>query len=222
MDFNTEILQNTILFKNLSADETHDALNNLSAKQAKFKKNEIILHAGEPTSFMGLVLSGSVTIENSDLMGNRSILSHVGKGGFFAETYALLNEEPMMVDVIASEDCEILFLQIASLRRAEFSASSWAIKMTSNLLLISAHKNLNLSHRSFHTAPKTIRGRVWAYLNSVSMKKQATEFDIPFDRQQLADYLNIERSALSKELGKMQKDGLITVKKNHFVLHEEF
>ena len=75
-----------------------------------------------------------------------------------------------------------------------------------------------LSGRSFHTAPKTIRGRVLSYLNSVSLQKHSNEFDIPFDRQQLADYLNLERSALSKELGKMQRDGLIKTKKNHFVI----
>ena len=84
--------------------------------------------------------------------------------------------------------------------------------------MISARKNLMLSGRSFHTAPKTIRGRVLSYLNSVSLQKHSNEFDIPFDRQQLADYLNLERSALSKELGKMQRDGLIKTKKNHFVI----
>lgn len=77
-----------------------------------------------------------------------------------------------------------------------------------------------LSGRNFHTAPKTIRGRVTAYLNTVSLQKHSREFDIPFDRQQLADYLNVERSALSKELGKMQRDGMLTVRKNHFVLAE--
>ena len=79
-------------------------------------------------------------------------------------------------------------------------------------------KNLHLSSRSFHTAPKTIRGRVMAYLNTVSLQEKSTEFDIPFDRQQLADYLNVERTALSKELGKMQNGGLIKTKKSHFIL----
>ena len=88
----------------------------------------------------------------------------------------------------------------------------------SNLLTISAHKNLHLSGRSFHTSPKSIRGRVMSYLNSVSIQTGKREFDIPFDRQQLADYLNVERTALSKELGKMQKDGYFTVRKNHFLI----
>ena len=98
------------------------------------------------------------------------------------------------------------------------ASGAWATKITANVLMISALKNLHLSGRSFHTAPKTVRGRVMAYLNTVSLQTQSTEFDIPFDRQQFADYLNVERTALSKELGKMQNDGLIKVKKNHFVI----
>lgn len=75
-----------------------------------------------------------------------------------------------------------------------------------------------LAGRSFHTAPKSIRGRVLSYLNTVSIQARSTEFDIPFDRQQLADYLNVERTALSKELGKMRADGLLRCRRNHFVL----
>ena len=90
----------------------------------------------------------------------------------------------------------------------------------SNLLIISTQKNLTLSGRIFHTAPKTIRGRVMSYLNSISIQQGMTEFDIPFDRQQMADYLNLDRTALSKELRKMKDDGLIDFHKNHFHLKE--
>ena len=167
---------------------------------------------------MGLVLEGSVTIESNDVWGNRTIISHVGKGQVFAETYALLENEPMLVDVTASEDCRILFLRSGRIQSLKSSLEPWILKYVTNLLTISMHKNLILSGRSFHTAPKTIRGRVMAYLNSVSLQKHSREFDIPFDRQQLADYLNLERSALSKELGKMQRDGLISCRKNHFII----
>ena len=92
------------------------------------------------------------------------------------------------------------------------------MKVVANLLTISAHKNLTLSGRSFHTAPKTIRGRVLAYLNTISLQTGRSEFDIPFDRQQLANYLNVERTALSKELGRMQNDGILRCRRSHFVL----
>ena len=215
----SEILQKSILFRGLSEAEISDALDFFQAEERKYRKGAGILHAGMLTDRMGLVLEGSVTIENNDIWGNRTILSNVGKGQFFAETYAYLPEEPMLVDVVANENCRILFLRIGSLQRPSLSTAPWVMTFLSNLLRISAHKNLALSGRSFHTAPKTIRGRVMSYLNTVSLQKGSHEFDIPFDRQQLADYLNLERSALSKELGKMVRDGLIAVRKNHFIVY---
>ena len=215
---NSGILHRSLLFRGLTPEEISAALDFLHAEEKRYTKGTGILHAGTLTDRMGLVLEGSVTIENNDMWGNRSILSHVGKGQFFAETYAYLSDEPMLVDVVANENCRILFLRIGSLRRSSPSVNSWGMTFVSNLLSVSAHKNLALSERSFHTAPKTIRGRVLSYLNTVSLQKDTHEFDIPFDRQQLADYLNLERSALSKELGKMQRDGLITVRKNHFII----
>ena len=197
-------------------NELTASLDFFRAYEQKFKKGSTILHAGDLTDKMGLVMEGSVTVESDDAWGNRSILSKVEAGGFFAETYAVLPKEPLLVSVIANEDCHILFLRIGSLKQLQNNMEQWMIKFVSNLLMLSMHKNLMLSSRSFHTAPKTIRGRVMAYLNSVSMQKHAREFNIPFDRQQLADYLNLERTALSKELSKMKADGLIDYYKNSF------
>ena len=213
-------IKNTILFRGMSEKEISDALEGLRAVTKKYKKGATILHAGSVTKRMGLVLEGSVTIENNDVWGNRTIFSHVGKNQFFAETYGLLANEPMLVDVVANEDCNILFLSIGSLGRGFPDQESWTAKIMNNLLIISTQKNLTLSGRIFHTAPKTIRGRVMSYLNSVSIQKGMTEFDIPFDRQQMADYLNLDRTALSKELRKMKDDGLIDFHKNHFHLKE--
>ena len=216
MDVNK--VRNTVIFHGMSEKEISDALEGLNAVTKKYKKGTTILHAGSVTKRMGLVLEGGVTIENNDVWGNRTILSHVGKNQFFAETYGLLANEPMLVDVVANEDCRILFLTIGSLHRGSQMPESWTTKIMRNLLTIFAHKNLMLSGRSFHTSPKTIRGRVMAYLNSNAMQKNRTEFDIPFDRQQMADYLNVERTALSKELGKMKAAGLIDYRKQRFTL----
>lgn len=215
----TDNLSKTMLFKDMTPEEFNSALRELSSVEKKYKKGSRILHAGRTTERMGLVLEGSVTIESNDIWGNRTILSHVGEGQFFAETYSLLPNEPLLVDVNANEDCRILSLRTGILH--SYSSEIWASKLTSNLLMISSNKNLNLSRRAFHTSPKTIRGRVMAYLNSVSIKQDANEFDIPFDRQQLADYLNVERTALSKELAKMQDDGIICYRKNHFIIDFE-
>jgi len=213
-----QFIKNTALFRSMSEEEVLSALKVLQAAERQYKKDDIVFYAGDTTDRMGLVLSGSVTIESNDAWGNRTILSHVGKGQFFAETYALFKDEPLLVDVRANEKCAILFLKSGNIQALMDRSAPWALKYITNSLMISARKNLMLSGRSFHTAPKTIRGRVLSYLNSVSLQKHSNEFDIPFDRQQLADYLNLERSALSKELGKMQRDGLIKTKKNHFVI----
>ena len=213
---NIAFLKTTMIFRGMNENEVADSLKFLQANERNFKKGATILHAGDVTDKMGLVMEGSATIESDDMWGNKTILSSVEAGQFFAETYSLLPGEPMLVNVMANEDCRILFLMIGSLKRLQNNMDQWMIKFVSNLLMISTHKNLILSGRSFHTAPKTIRGRVMAYLNSISIQKHANEFNIPFDRQQLADYLNLERTALSKELGKMKRDGLIDYYKNSF------
>ena len=205
-------------FIGMTEDELSSALLFLQAEEKAFDKGQTILHAGDVTEKLGLVLEGSVTIESNDAWGNRSILSHVGPLQLFAETYALLHDEPLLVDVVANEASCVLFLRVRDVHAFGAMSQPWAFKLMANLLRISSMKNLHLSGRSFHTAPKTVRGRVMAYLNTVSLQEKSSEFDIPFDRQQLADYLNVERTALSKELGKMQADGLIKTKKSHFIL----
>lgn len=214
----TAFLGKTTIFKGMNENEIKEALSALRAAEKGYKKGSVIMHAGSVTDRMGLVLEGSVTIESNDIWGNRTILSHVGRGQFFAETYALLKNEAMMVDAVANENCRILFLRTGSLYEQDHADEIWRNKLTSNILAISLQKNLLLSARSFHTSPKTIRGRIMAYLNTVSLKKNSKDFDIPFDRQQLADYLNVERTALSKELGKMRDDGIISFRKNHFAI----
>ena len=215
-DLNSDITQisKTALFAEMTETEIKDALRAFGAHARNFSKGEQILRAGDTIRELGIVLSGSVTIENSDLWGNRTILSLAGAGDFFAEVYAVFGDEPLLIDVCANEDCRILFLRIGDLRTQK--AEGWQNKGIRNLLLISSRKNLTLSGRAFHTSPKTIRGRIMAYLDTMALQKQSREFDIPFDRQQMADYLNVERTALSKELGKMKRDGMIEFTRNHF------
>ena len=211
-----EILRDNLLFRGMDAAEVKGCLKALSGRTQHFPKDAVILRAGEAADRMGIVLRGSVTVESNDIWGNCTILSHVDAGGFFAETYAYLGGV-MLVDVVANADCEVLFLRIGDKQNAP-AETGWRVKLTKNLLTVSMHKNLTLAGRSFHTAPKSIRGKVLSYLNTVSIQARSTEFDIPFDRQQLADYLNVERTALSKELGKMRADGLIRCRRNHFLL----
>ncbi|MBQ8961624.1 MAG: Crp/Fnr family transcriptional regulator [Ruminococcus sp.] len=207
------VLCTSALFRGFSQSEAEELLELLSARERRFKKGSLILSAGDTTSRIGFVNSGSVTVESNDMWGSRTILDLIGRGHFFAETYAVLSGEPLLVDVCANEDCRIVFLD---LRRMERLPDSLRARLLEALLLMTARKNLHLSGRSSHTAPRQVRGRIMAYLNTVSVQEQSRVFDIPFDRQQLADYLNVDRSVLSHELSKMQSEGLIKFRKNHF------
>ena len=213
-------LEKLQLFMGIPGEDMERCLRSLDFQEKKFQKDSLIFHAGSMTKRLGLVLSGSVTIESTDIWGNCTILSHVGAGQVFAETYALLSNAVMLVDVRANEDCRILFLNVSDLSNYPFQFP-WDEILLKNLLKISAQKNLTLSGRSFHTSPKSARGRILSYLNTVSLQKNADEFDIPFNRQQLADYLNLERTNMSKELSRMQREGLIEFRKNHFKLLTE-
>lgn len=218
MKYDMTFLKTVMLFHGMDDIEIENSLKELNASKKNYKKRDTILHAGNRTDHICLVLSGSVTIENNDIWGNRTILSNISAGDFFAETYAILTPEPMLVDAVANEDSSILFLDFRKLVKHSDPLTVSQQKLLRNLLLLSSRKNLMLSDRSFHTSPKSVRGRVMAYLNSVSFKTGSREFDIPFDRQQMADYLNLERTALSKELGRMKNEGLIEYKKNHFCI----
>ena len=208
MDF--LFLSQTALFRGCSPRETADMLQCLRAERRVYEKDRVICHAGDTVEALGLVLSGGVNIESVDVWGSRSILGHVGPGQVFAETYACLPGEPLMV-----------FLNTARLLRTCPSACAHHAALIRNLLAVTSQKNLALSRRIFHTSPKTIRGRLLSYLSAQALRENSRSFAIPFDRQQLADYLGVDRSALSAELGRMRAEGLIRFRKNEFELLRE-
>ena len=179
----------------------------LDLRTNRYGKGEVIFGAESVVTDIGLVLSGSVRIEYTDLWGNKSILGIIPAGGVFAESYACIPDEPMMVDAVANEECSIMFISVPKLFMP-CPACKNQNRLIQNLVVISAGKNLQLSRRSMHTSPKTIRGRLFSYFSQMVSAQGSNKIIIPFDRQQLADYLNLDRSALSKELGKMRKDGL--------------
>ena len=205
----------TALFRGCSQAEIRDMAQHLHFRTARYKKGAVILSEGTVVTDIGLVLSGSVQIAHHDIWGNKSILGIVEAGGVFAEAYACIPNEPMLLDVVANEDCEILLVNVPSLFSLP-SPGAGESRLTQNLVVISAQKNLQLSRRSLHTSPKTIRGRLLSYFSHQISAQGSRTVKIPFDRQQLADYLNLDRSALSKELGKMKRDGILEYRKNVF------
>lgn len=209
-------LSDTKLFQGISEREIHLMLDCLQTEEKYYKKDEMILHMGDMVSSLGMVISGSVLIENDDIWGNRSILDQIGPGQIFAETYACMAGEKLMVNVTAATDAKVLFFNIERVIETCPQSCQFHGRLIKNLLAISAQKNLSLSRRIFHTSPKTIRGKLLSYLSDQALIYGRSEFDILYNRQQLADYLGVDRSAMSNELSKMQKDGIIEVKRNHF------
>ena len=208
-------INETAVFNGFTTNEVNEALDFFYGIIKKYKKGQMIYSEGDTVMQFGIVLSGSITIEKIDYIGNKNIIGYNREGHIFAESYAMTGR-PLMVDVVANEESEILFLNIQRLIEKKENDVIWIQKFLLNMLLISNHKNLQLSCRNFHTSSKHVRGRVTSYLNDVSNDKKEKEFDIPFDRQQMANYLNLDRSSLSNELSKMRDEGMIEFNKNHF------
>lgn len=213
-------LSKTVLFRGISPEEVKSMMSCLQAFNRSYPRGDIIHHTGDTIHSVGMVLSGSVSIENDDIWGNRSILDRVAPGQIFAENYACLPNELLMVNVVAVEPTEVLFLNTDKMFTVCSNSCLFHSKLVRNMLSISAQKSLNLSRRIMHTSSKSIRGRLLSYLSFQATKHGSLEFEIPFNRQQLADYLSVDRSAMSNELSKMQRDGLLKVERNRFILQD--
>ena len=217
---NTSFLASTQLFHGISESEITELLLCLGAHERNFQKGDVIFRAGSPVDKFGMVLSGSVNIVVNLYWGNSVIFGHVGKGEVFSENYAAVPGKELVCDVVACEDTRVLFLKMLSVLTTCRKGCAYHNRIIQNMLRISAQKNLNMSSRMMHTASKSLRERLLSYFSEQALEHGSAHFTIPFNRQQLADYLAVNRSAMSKELSKMQAEGLITYRKNEFLLKE--
>lgn len=204
-------LTQTSLFSGISQADLSNLLSCLAAVERRYSKGAVILAEGEPTQWMGLVLEGRAIISCADVWGKSSILGFTEPGAVFGEAYACVPGEALLISVCAAEETRVLFLNVGKLLTVCGNACPFHARLIRNLLTISAGKNLQLSRRIFHTTPKSIRGRLQSYFSECAKKSGSLTFSLPFNRQQLADYLGVDRSAMSSELSKMQRDGLIQV-----------
>ena len=217
-DLDAHFLATTPFFAGVAEQDIPATLASLGATIHSYPKGAYIHLEGDRVRTMSLVLHGRVHIEHDDMWGNCTLLGQAEAGDLFAEAYAAMGDEPLLIHVVAAEDTDVLNLDLARLLTVPTAPHPEYARLTANLLRILARKNLALSRRMLHTAPKTIRGRVLSYLSFLATQKRARRFRIPFDRQQMADYLGVDRSALSAELSKMQREGLLRYRKNEFFL----
>lgn len=212
------ILSSSALFSRISSDELSSLLNCLQARVVKAEKGMPVFLEGDPAGFIGLVLEGAVQIVRDDYYGTRSVLSHAEPGELFAETFACSNLETMPVSGYALVSSKIMLLSCRKMMTVCSNACRFHNQIVKNLLQVMAQKNVELSRKIQFMSQKTTQEKLMAYLSDQAKKAGSGEFTIPFDRQALADYLGVERSAMSAELSKMQKAGILETTGSHFVL----
>lgn len=198
--------------------EIREILIKCSLGVKKYADGEYILRSGDDVSCMGIVLCASVIVVKEDAWGNRNIMAKIGEGQIFAESFACAREKVLDVSVTAVGNCKVIFLDMNKILSKCSDEKCYHIRLVRNIMYELANKNLRLNEKLSHMSRRNTKDKVLSYLSSVSDKKKSPEFDIPFDRQQLADFLSVDRSALSAQLGELKRQGIIDYRKNHFVL----
>lgn len=212
------VIRSSQLFSGISEKELVPILSCLDTREESFPKDVFLLRAGDTAESIGIVLSGSVMVIQEDIWGNRNIISKAGPGQIFAAAFACAPGSVLNVSVIAETPVTAMFLNVKRILNICPSACAHHSRIIRNLLGELADKNLRFNEKLTHMGQRTTRAKLMSYFSAEAQRLGKYEFDIPFSRQQLADYLAVERSGLSLELGKMKKDGLLDFHKNHFVL----
>ena len=212
------VLKNCLLFDGIHSEHLIAMLECLGARRIEVPKGGIIFREGDAANDVGIVLEGSVHLIREDFYGNRSIVTHINPGELFAETYACAGVKALPVSVIASEDCKCLLIDCKRITVSCTNACEFHNRVIFNLLRIVANKNIVFDQKIEVTSKRSTREKLMAYLMGQAKTKGTNEFIIPYDRQQLADYLEVDRSGLSAEISKLKKEGIIDCEKNRFVI----
>ena len=216
------ILQKCRLFEGISAADLETLLNCLPSRQRLFTRNKLILIAGEKVDSVGIVLSGAVHIVREDFWGKQKLLERTESGGLFVAAFVCANVEKLPVSVIAAEKTEVLFVDCKRIVNSCSSACVFHTRLIKNLIRLLAEKNIALVQKLEHITQPTTRERLLSYLSEQARLAGNSTFNIPFNREELANYLSVERSAMSAELSRMQDDGLLHYQKNQFELLGDF
>lgn len=220
MDTNIDVLLNSPLFQGIKEEDIKSMLSCLGGSIRNYGKNEVILMEGEPVGKVGVVLRGRVQVMNEDVFGNRTILEQVGEGALFGAAYACAEVDRSPVSVVSLEDSAILQLDVRRVLKVCPAACQFHQELIGNMVHILAGKNVLLGEKIRHISGRTTREKLLSYLSDQSKRAGDSHFIIPFDRQGLADYLCVERSAMSAELGRLKKEGILDFRKSEFWLSD--
>ncbi len=212
------ILSKTKLFMGVAEDDIIAMLGCLQAKKKSFKKGEYVLRQGQQLNDITVLVEGKLYVQRDDYWGNRSIISMIDVGEIFGEAYVGPDSGTLLNDVVAVEDCVVLFFDVYRIINVCSSACRFHTMVVQNLFLAISEKNRQLIQKLGHMSKRSTREKLISYLSEEAKKQKSGTIIIPFNRQQLADFLSVDRSAMSSELGKMREEGLIVFEKNKFTL----
>ncbi len=213
-----EMLTDCQLFSGISPAEIERALSCLGASVRQYAKDAAILKEGDPAEYIGIVLSGSVRIMRTDIFGNRSILAKAGPMDVFGEALACADTAVMPVDVVAAEETSAVLISAARIAKTCANACVFHSRMIVNLLHIVASKNIMMNRKLEVTSKRSTRDKLLTYLMIQAKMAGGDTFTIPFDRQELADYLEVDRSGLSAEISRLRREGIIENYRSDFTI----
>lgn len=215
------VLKKCILFNGLSDDEILASLHCAKARIEETVKEQYILQAGDTTDCIGILLSGAALVIQEDLWGNRNIMDKLELGDFFAEPFAAVPDAVLSVSVVATEQCRIMKIDMNRLLTMCSCACDHHNRLIKNVVTSFAKKTLLFNDKITHMSKRKTRDKLLSYLSAESIRQGSLSFDIPYDRQQLADFLCVERAAMSVELSKLQREGFLKTNHSHFELNAD-
>ena len=212
------ILKRSKLFAGVGEDEIGAMLGCLQVVARSYKKGEYVFRQGQNLQQIALLVEGSLMVQKEDYWGNRSIIQSVEIGEMFGEAYAAPESGPLLSDVVAVADSTVLLFDVFRVLTVCSAACRFHSMVVQNLVFAVAEKNRQLVQKLGHMAKRSTREKLMSYLSEEARKHNSSYFSIPFNRQQLADFLSVDRSAMSNELSKMRSEGLLEFEKNNFRL----
>ena len=218
MESYIHLLQKSSLFAGISAEEIEKLCTCLAAREKSVSRGAFVFRAGDDVRFIYLLLSGSMHIIDEDPWGDRSLIETMSAYTLFGEAYVFASRKKQLVSVIAAEDARILEIDPMRLFETCLCGCDCHAKLLRNTLAILSEKIVRLTEKLGHVAQRSTRAKVLSYLSKCARQEKSCCFEIPYSRQQLADYLCVDRSALSHELSKLRKAGMIQYRKNYFEL----
>lgn len=219
--FDRNILGKIPLFQGIQPEERETLLQCLGAEEKNIRRNGRILEEEMEVSRIGILLEGELHVYSDDVFGNRHILEQLEEGELFGAAFACAGLKKSPVTVAAVKDSKVLQIDVNRILTVCPASCPFHQKLIRNMVRILAHKNVLLSEKIGHLSRRSTREKLLSYLSEISKAAGSRHITIPFNRQELADYLCVERSAMSAELSKLRREGILDYRKNEFWLHEE-